>query len=188
MRSILPARCEEALLRGRTEEAGPCRHSVLAAKPRVRHRSITHTAILAALGLAAGCSIFSDGAVDLARCIGNGADEMSRNALSTSQVVCSVRANRPVTAILYPSLDLPSESEVTALRQMGVPSDALYHLMGLGPVNVYDGHYTDNRKYSASPSFGSNVRIRKFMAKTADKFTVTLLRQADGGVEVVSLR
>ena len=158
------------------------------------------TVIIGALGLVAGCSAFTDGAVDLARCIGKGVDEMSRNADATSQVICSVRAHRPVTAILYPGHGgLPSDSEVTALQQMGVPADALYysgpdapsvgHLVGLGPVNVYDPHYTDNRKYSTSSAFGSNVRIRNLMATTADQFTVLLRRQtADSVVEVVGLR
>jgi hypothetical protein len=123
---------------------------------------------------------------------------MSHNAHATSQVVCPVRANRPVTAILYPGRGVPSDREVTALLQMGVPTDALYysgpdapsvgHLVGLGPVNVYDGHYTDNRKYSTSSAFGSNVRIRSLIVATADQFTVLLRRQADSVVEVVGLR
>jgi hypothetical protein len=158
---------------------------------------MTQTVIVAALGLAAGCSVLTDGAVDLAGCIWKGADEMSRNVNATSQVICPVRAHRPVTAILYPRRGggVPSDSEVTALLQMGVPTDALYysgpdapsrgHLIGFGQVNVYDGHYTDNRKYSDS---GTNVRIRNLMAKTADQFTVLLRRQADGVVEVVGLR
>jgi hypothetical protein len=162
----------------------------------VRRRAVTRTVIVAALALAAGCSVFTDGAVDLAGCIGKGVDEMSRNVNATSQVICPVRANRPVTAILYPGGGgVPSERQVTALRQMGVPTDALYysgpdapsvgHLVGLGQVNVYDGHYTDNRKYSMS---GTNARIRNLTAKTADRFTVLLRRQADGVVEVVGLR
>jgi hypothetical protein len=156
--------------------------------------------IVGALGLVAGCSAFTDGAVDLARCIGKGAAEMSRNADATSQVICPVRANRPVTAILYPGrVGVPSDSDLTALQQMGVPADALYysgpdapsvgHPVGLVSVNVYDGHYTDNRKYSGSTAFGSAVRIRSLMAKTADQFTVLLRRQAaDSVVDVVGLR
>jgi len=159
-----------------------------------------YTVIVGALGLVAGCSAFTDAAVDLARCIGKGAREMSRDADATSQVICPVRANRPVTAILYPGRGgPPTDSELTALQQMGVPADALHysgpdspsvgHPVGFGSVNVYDGHYTDNRKYSTSSAFGSNVRIRNLMAKTADHFTVLLRRQAaDSGVEVVGLR
>ncbi len=157
---------------------------------------MTHTIIVAALSLATGCSVFTDGAVDLASCIGKGVDETSRNVNATLQVICPVRADRPVTAILYPGRGgVPSDNEVTVLRQMGVPADALYysgpdapsvgHLVALGQVSVYDGHYTDNRKYSVS---GTNVRIRNLMAKTADRFTVLLRRQADGVVEVVGLR
>ena len=160
---------------------------------------MTHTVIVAALALAAGCSVFTDGAVDLAGCIGKRVDEMPRNVNATSQVICPVRAHRSVTAILYPGRgSAPSDSEVTALRQMGVSTDALYysgpdapsrgHLIGFGAVNVYDGRYTDNRKYSTSSAFGSNVRIRQVMAKTADQFTVLLRRQPDGVVEVVGLR
>jgi len=158
---------------------------------------MTYTAIVAALALAAGCSVFTDGAVDLAGCIGKGVDEMSCNVNATSEVICPVRAHRPVTAILYPGRGgAPSDSEVTALLQMGVPTDALYysgpdapsvgHLVGFFPVMVYDGNYTDNRKYSGSGT--NNVRIRSPMAKTADQFTVLLRRQADGVVEVVGLR
>ena len=159
---------------------------------------MTYNGVLAALGLAAGCSVFTDGAVDLARCIGRGVDDMPHNANATSQVVCPVRGHRPVTAILYPGRGLPSDSEVATLRQMGVPTDALFysgpdtpsvdHLVGLGPVNVYDAHYTDNRKYSTSSAFGSNVRISTLMAKTADRFTVLLRRQDDSVVQVVGLR
>jgi hypothetical protein len=155
--------------------------------------------IVGGLGFVAGCSAFTDGAVDLARCIGKGADKISRSADATSQVNCPVRANRRVTAILHPGLSgVPTDSEVTALGKMGVPPDALYysgpdapsvgHLVGLGAVNVYDGHYTDNRKYSTSSAFGSKVRIRILMAKTADQFTVLLRRQSDSVVEVVGLR
>jgi len=164
----------------------------------VGRRAMTHIVIVAALALAAGCSVFTDGAVDLAGCIWKGGDEMSRNVNATSQVIRPVRAHRSVTAILYPGRGgAPSDSEATALRQMGVSTDALYysgpdapsrgHLIGFGAVNVYDGHYTDNRKYSSS-GFGSNVRIRNLMAKTADQLTVVLRRQADGVVEVVGLR
>ena len=123
---------------------------------------------------------------------------MSHDASVTSQVTCPVRANRSVTAILYPGRGLPSDSEVATLRQMGVLTDALFykgpdapsvgHLVGLGPVNVYDAYYTDNRKYSTSSAFGSNVRINNLMAKTADQFTVLLRRQDDSVVQVVGLR
>ncbi len=160
---------------------------------------MTHARILAVLSLATGCSVLTDGAVDLAGCIGKGAEEMTRNAQAASQVVCPVRAHRRVTAILYPgSVGVPSDSAVAAFRQMGVPEDALYysgpdapsvgHLVGLGPVNVYDGHYTDNRKYSTTSAFGTEVRIRNLLAKTAAQFIVLLSRDADGVVEVVGLR
>jgi hypothetical protein len=161
---------------------------------------MTYAVIVGALGLVAGCSVFTDGADDLARCIGKGAAEMSRKADTTAQVICPVRANRPVTAILYPHVGrVPSDDEVTALQQMGVPADALHNsgpdapsvgpLVALGSVNVYDGHYADNRKHSTSSAFGSNVRIRSIMAKTANQFTLLLHRRAaERVVEVVGLR
>jgi len=159
---------------------------------------MTRLLVVPMLGLTAACSALSDAAVDLTGCIGKGARALSESTQTTLQIVCSVRAHRSVTAILTPRSGLPSDSAVAALRQMGVPEDAFYYsgpdvpsrgtLVGLGPVNVYDGHYTDNRKYSTSSAFGADVRIRSLMAKTGDQFTVLLSRETGGVVEVIGLR
>ena len=159
---------------------------------------MTRLLVVPMVGLTAACSGLTDAAVDLTRCIGNGARALSQSLQTASEIVCPVRAHRSVTAILTPRSGLPSDSAMAALRQMGVPEEALYYsgpdvpsrgtLVGLGPVNVYDGHYMDNRKYSTSSAFGADVRIRSLMAKTGDQFTVLLSREAGGVVEVVGLR
>jgi len=115
------------------------------------------------------------------------------DADATSQVVCSVRDNRQVTAILFDRI--PTDSGITALLQMGVPHEALYyngpdlpsvgHLVGIGDVYVYDGSLYGNRKYSTSTAWGPNIRINRTFAKTANRFTV-LLRREPGGVVTVS--
>src|SRR5215218_4791365 len=141
--------------------------------------------VLAGLAFAANCSKFTDGAVDLAGCIGKGAREMPGDLNATSRVSCTVRDHRMVTAILSPT-DFLSDIQIANLRQMNVPADAIYytgpdspavrHQVGFGPVNVYDAHYHDNRKYSTSTAFGSKVLINRLMAKTADHFTVVMQR------------
>jgi hypothetical protein len=122
---------------------------------------------------------------------------MSSDPNATSQVSCDVRSHRVVTAILSPS-DSLSSLEIADLRKANVPADAIFyrgpdspsvgHQVGFGPVNVYDAFYTNNRKYSTSSAFRSNVRIKSVMAKTADHFTVVLQRRSDGAAEVVALR
>lgn len=151
-----------------------------------------------AVGLAAACSVLTDAAVDLATCIRKGVDEMSRRGLPTHEVDCPVRAKRTVTAILAPSTGVPSEADITALRQMGVPHGAIYYAgpdtpsvgrpVSLGPVYVYDRHFADNRKYSTSSALGSQVRIATLMTKTGDHFVVLLHRRSDGVVEVIGLQ
>ncbi|MGK2963830.1 MAG: hypothetical protein ACSLFK_17040 [Gemmatimonadaceae bacterium] len=148
--------------------------------------------------MVAACSFLSDAAVDLATCIRKGADDMSSRSVTTSQVICSVRSKRTVTVILTPSTRELSESDVSVLRQMGVPEEAIYYngpdspstgqRVGLGPVNVYDPHFADNRKYSSSSAIGSQTKIATLMSKTGDHFRVSLHRRSDGTVEVVGLR
>lgn len=149
------------------------------------------------LPLIAACSFFSDAAEDLATCIRKGADDMSAG-VTTSEVSCPMRAGRTVTVILAPFTRKSSEIDVAALQQMDVPERALYYngpdsasvgqRVSLGPVNVYDAHFADNRKYSNSSALGSRVEVATLMAKTGDHFRVILQRRSDGAVEVVGLR
>ena len=151
----------------------------------------------AAIVFALNCSKFTDGAVDLASCIGNGARQMSSAVNATSRVTCAVRDHRVVTAVLSPTA-LLSESQVASLRDLNVPADAIYysgpdspsigHQVGFGPVNIYDSNYKDNRKYSTSSALGSKVLIKRVMGKTADHFTVVMQRRSFGGVDVIDLQ
>lgn len=153
--------------------------------------------MLGFMAFAVSCSGFTDGAVDLAGCIGHGARQMSADPNATSRVSCAVRDHRVVTAILSPT-PLLGDTQVANLRQMNVPTDAIYyngpdspsigHQEGFGPVNVYDAHYKDNRKYSTSTAFGSEVVIKRLMAKTADHFIVVMQRRSDGGADVIDLQ
>lgn len=122
---------------------------------------------------------------------------MSNDPEATSEVSCAVRGHRAVTAILSP-VDSLSDTQIARLRQIGVPTDAIYyrgpdsvslgHQVGLGAVNVYDPHLGDNRKHSTSTAFGSKVLVGSLMAKTADHFIVVLRRRSDGKAEVIDLR
>ena len=151
----------------------------------------------ALLGMVAACSFLSDAAVDLATCIREGVGDLSSSNVTTSQVTCPVRSERTVTVILTPTREL-SETDFLALKQMGVPEDAIYYngsdfssigqrVLELGSVNVYDAHFADNRKYSNSSALGSETKIPKLMARTGDHFRVLLHRLSDGTVEVVGL-
>lgn len=169
----------------------------IAARLWFRSDRLRYVILLGALTFSTSCAILTDGAVDLAKCIGSGARRMSSDPNSTSQVNCDVRSHRVVTAILSPR-DSLSSVEIGNLRKMNVPADAIYytgpdrpsvgHQVGFGLVNVYDAYYTNNRKYSTSSAFGSAVRIKSVMAKTASHFTVVLQRRSDGEAEVVELR
>jgi hypothetical protein len=159
--------------------------------------AISYVILYGALLFNMSCSILTDGAVDLAKCIGGGARRMSSDPDATSKVSCDVRSHRVVTAILSPG-DSLSDMDVAELRKMNVPADAIYysgpdrpsvgHQVGFGPVNVYDAHYANNRKYSTSSAFQSKVRIGRVMGRTANHFTVVLQRRSDGVAEVVELR
>lgn len=157
-----------------------------------------YQAMIATVGVAANCSFLTDGAVDLATCIRLGAEEMSRRNLATWQVDCAVRNKRTVTAILIPNAGVANDSTINALRQLHVPEDAIYYSgpdapsvgypVALGPVNVYDPYFKDNRKYSNSSALGSQVRVATLMARTGDHFVVLMRSRTDGMVEVMGLR
>lgn len=151
--------------------------------------------------LAAGCTASSDAAVDLARCINLGAEQMRATHGDRAQVECPARGGRTVTAALFPTaalVSVPDSQKASSLRQLGLPTDAIFysgpdaqsvgHLVSLGPVYVYDGGYRDNRKYSRTSSLAPYVHVAAAMATTGNHFTVDLQRSGTANIEIVRLR
>lgn len=163
--------------------------------PHVRH------ALLLVVCFTVGCDRLTDPAVDLAKCVANGADRVPQNVGASEDVMCHVRSGHSVTAILssVDSWNAPlADSTIRRLENSGVPRDALYysgpdqksvgHPVPLGQISVYDGNYPDNRRYSTSSAVGANVRVSVIEAKTADEFVLHLSRAPDGKLEVLGFR
>ncbi|HEX6576187.1 MAG TPA: hypothetical protein VF042_14565 [Gemmatimonadaceae bacterium] len=108
-----------------------------------------------------------------------------------------MRSGDSVTAILSSAFELP-DTIITRLQLSGTPREALYysgpdresvgHKVSLGPVNVFDARYTDNRRYSQSSALGKDVRVGNVVAKTDKEFIVRVVRAPDGKLDVIGFR
>lgn len=167
----------------------------------VRVRITMRAQLVAVVALLAACGLFRDAAVDLASCINRAADGMPGAQRATWDADCRVRNRRVVTAVLLPRelVANPTDSaSVAILRQLGLPNDAIFYNgpdtpsigrpVSLVSVYVYDGAYSDNRRYSVTNSLRSDIRIVQPMAMTGDHFRVELGRSPGGVVEVRALR
>lgn len=148
-----------------------------------------------------GTIYLSDAAVDLAKCVNESAARMSASRLDSARADCAVHDGRTVTAVLLSDTTLPplpGDRVVALLRELGLPEDAIFYhgpdspSIGLpvnvmGRVYVYDGAYSDNRKYSTTNSLSRDVSIPRSLSKTGNRFSVELRRSPRGAVEVTAL-